>query len=87
MTNDQFQSRKQWGHLPSEGKATVIWWKITDGKTKDQLKTARIFIEVFVEETNHTRAEQEKTYVSSLKGYGAVVSRREYTLDQLRKKL
>jgi hypothetical protein len=89
MLVNQYQSRRQWGHLPQDPKAvaTVIHWKITDGKTSEQLKTSRIFVEIFVDEGKYTRVEQEKSFVASLKGYGAVVKRKEYPIQDLNKKI
>lgn len=83
----QYQSRRQWHLLPTEGKASVIWWKITDGKRAEEAKKAVVFVEIFVDEKGRTAAEQEKSFTSSLKGYGVVVSRKDYTIDKLNKKI
>lgn len=86
MLINQFQSRRQWNLLP-EGSATVLWWKITQDKKPDALKTAKVFVEIFVDEPKYKREEQEKHFTASLKGYGAVVKRKEYTIQELSKKI
>jgi hypothetical protein len=89
MLINQYQSRRQWHILPSDPKekVVVIWWKVTQGKRPEELKYARVFIEIFIDESKYTRVEQEKNFNASLKGYGAVISRKEYTIQDLNKKI
>lgn len=89
MLINQYQSRRQWQLLPTDNTTpvVVVWWKITDGKRQDEVKTAKVFVEIFVEEQHRKLSEQEKTFTSSLKGYGAVVSRKDLTLEKLNKKI
>lgn len=87
MLINQYQSRRHWNLLPSESKALVFWWRVTDGKRQEDLKQAPVFVEIFVEADGRTLAEQEKSFVASLKGYGAVVSKKESTIGKINKKI
>ena len=87
MLTTQYRSRRQWNLVPSEGTAIVVWWKITDGKRSEELKTAKVFVEIFTKEDKLSPADQEKSFIASLKGYGAVISRKEYTIQDLNKKI
>ena len=73
--------------MPNEGTAIVVWWKITDGKRTEELKTAKVFVEIFVKEGKFSPAEQEKSFIASLKGYGAMIKRKEYAIQDLNKKI
>lgn len=87
MLISQYQSRRDWNLIPTEGPVIVLWWKITENKRNEDLKSAKVFVELFVDENKYTAKEQEKTFVATLKGYGAVMSRRESTIDKINKKI
>lgn len=87
MIVSQYRSRRFWNMVPTEGPVVILWWKISDGKRAEALKSAKIFVEIFVDEEHRKASEQEKSFVASLKGYGVVVSRREYTIDKLNKQI
>lgn len=89
MLINQYKSRRQWHLLPSDTKAPVVivWWKITESKRAEELKNAKVFVEIFVEEQHRKLAEQEKAFTASLKGYGVVSSRKETTIEKLNKKI
>lgn len=89
MIVDQYRSRRFWNMIPPDpgSPVVILYWKISDGKRAEALKSARIFVEIFVDEEHRKASEQEKSFTVSLKGYGVVVSRRESTIDKLNKQI